>query len=247
MKKFVLWGIFFGVVYFASQKLLVLPVAKEGECFNKHFLESIQLNQTRKPLYLRRSASASNGISSRIVWMEKAALMLGNFSKKYRFDERDAVYRQANMSIVCESLVPISKTPEFKDSYSDGVAPLATSYTLFSATTARDDLQIALNKGGYVGLKEEALARARGVGTLKTNCLVRHVLRSIARTASLAPNQIALATEKGLPGPDLLIRDLISFQLLALSFGNWLDESALKVQEKGIPILCQDLPEVPVL
>ena len=78
-----------------------------------------------------------------------------------------------------------------------------------------------------------------------SHCLVRHLLESAHRLASLAPEQVRLAIERGLPSPAPLLARLLRLHLLGLRTAAALDWRAHPLQSKGIAILAQDLPPIP--
>jgi hypothetical protein len=100
---------------------------------------------------------------------------------------------------------------------------------------------------GFAGA-ESALAAAIGpMGAAPaTDCLVRHLLESARRLTLLAPGLIRAAGERGLPSPRWLLALLLRLHLRGLSAASRLDARARPLQERGIPILANDLPPIPL-
>ncbi|MBI5203189.1 MAG: hypothetical protein HY925_16480 [Elusimicrobia bacterium] len=76
-------------------------------------------------------------------------------------------------------------------------------------------------------------------------CMTRHILESVRRAARLAPLHDTASRAKGLESPYGVSRQFIKTQLLSLSQAWTLDEWAVPVQAKGVPILCRDVPPIP--
>ncbi|HEV2147105.1 MAG TPA: hypothetical protein VGR37_06865, partial [Longimicrobiaceae bacterium] len=77
------------------------------------------------------------------------------------------------------------------------------------------------------------------------HCMLRHMLESMLRVATLAPVHAARAEEAGMRSTAGLSRLLLRLHLLALSDAAKLDVLAAPIQARGIPILCQDVPPIP--
>lgn len=244
MKRLMLWSVGIVLLLMGTKTMLTVPSYRPGECFREHIHEAIQLNEIRKPLYSHLSNGASAGVSTQLIWMERASLLLGKVSPSHRFDVRDKPYRDAGMSILCADLVSMRETPAFAERHVDSL-PQAHVYALHSTATVKDELSVALDRRGFEGLAETAALHVQRLGDKRTNCLVRHLLESVARVSTLAPGQILTARQKGLPSPEPLIRDLIDFHLTGVGIANRLDKGALTTQKMGIPFLCQDVPAIP--
>ena len=75
--------------------------------------------------------------------------------------------------------------------------------------------------------------------------MVRHVLQSIRRSASLAPGYIKRAKELGLKSPKGLLTSFLKTQIFSLKISVHLDKKARPLNEMGIPIICNDVPDIP--
>jgi hypothetical protein len=103
----------------------------------------------------------------------------------------------------------------------------------------------ALKKEGFEGAakaSEEALHELAAYPSYL--CMARHVLESILRAATLAPEHAHKAKQLGLASTEDLSKDFIKLQLFGLSASTQLDEESAPLQERGLAIVCQDVPKI---
>jgi hypothetical protein len=215
------------------------------ECFRDHLREAISMNRARKPFYDRLSNGASLEISSRLIAGEKLA-KFGSYLI-YNFDEEAKEFQARGLNIVCDEFVSMSLTPRFR-AFSPG--PRLANYQPLDTLDIQYDLMHAL-RDGFPAVRETAI---KWINEIKRqdpssphprfHCMVKHVLDSVARIATLAPEHVTRARAMGLRSTASLSRSMISSHFIVLKSSGELDDLAAPLQASGLPILCQDVPPI---
>lgn len=211
-------------------------------CFEEHIRDALALNRERLPLYSRASGGESEAVSRRLIGLEE----LSRVAAKWH-DWRAAKFRKAGIPLLCDEFSSMSAAPAF----ATGAVPPPPL-----RPAAWDPAQAGREIRGLVGGCEDAgcFARAsRRVTELIAQvapqrdyfCMTRHVLESIRRSFDLAPAHDAAARAKGRGSTFGISRGFVRTQTLGLAAALDLDERARLLQERGIPILCGDLPPIP--
>lgn len=226
---------------------LLLPgIARSGEpaasdCFFRHLQDAVVLNRARFPLYSKLTGRGSEKLSQRLMMMEQLATPVARY-----FDWRARRYQKAGIPLLCDDFIDMSETPEFSPAY-DGPAPRLEEFRPEDFRTTRRALKRASREGGFEGLKTAALRELERLqGTPEFHCMSRHILESIARAAALAPRYVEDARSLGMKSPAGISRQFIDLQLFYLKEAAELDAMAAPIQASGVPILCQDVPPIPV-
>ena len=208
--------------------------------FEQHLREAIALNRERAPRYAALSARASRPISRGLIAAEYLLLPVARW-----FDRRAAPYHRAGIPLLEDLFVPMARAPAFGSIHLErgdgprvsGVRPAAT----------RRRVSRAFREESFAGaasaLADELSALADAT---HADCLVRHLLESALRLATLAPHHVARCAEQGLPSPAPLLARLLRMHLWGLTPSAVLDRRARPLQLRGLPILAQDLPPIPV-
>ncbi|MBI4347533.1 MAG: hypothetical protein HY553_11805, partial [Elusimicrobia bacterium] len=221
-----------------------LTASAEGPrgCFDEHIREAIALNRERLPLYSKASGGESEAISRRLIDLEN----LSRVAAKW-YDWRSDKFRKAGVRLLCDEFSPMSAAPAFTVG---AVPPPPAGPAAWDPGAAGRELR------GLIRDCEDpdCFARAsRRAGELIAQaapqhdyyCMTRHVLESIRRGCDLAPVHDAAARAKGLGSTYRISRGFVWTQTLVLGDALELDERARPLQERGIPILCGDLPPIP--
>jgi hypothetical protein len=208
--------------------------------FEHHLREAIALNRARAPRYAALSAGASRPISRGLIAAEYLLLPVARW-----FDHQAAPYHRAGIPLLEDLFVPMDRAPAFGSIHLvSGDGPRGSAV---SPAATRRRVSRAYREGAFAGaasaLAHELSALA---GAPHTDCLVRHLLESALRLATLAPHHIARCAEHGLPSPAPLLARLLGMHLWGLTSAAALDRRARPLQLRGIPILAQDLPPIPV-
>ena len=201
-------------------------------------LEAIALNEVRAPLYSARSGGASLAISRRLILTERSLVPVARW-----FDRRAARWEAAGIPLLESVFVPMATAPRFS-----GVAPgIVTDGPAPVAAAVRRRIAAGFRSSGFEGA---ASALAVELSLLRANpgadCLLRHLLESAHRLTVLAPVQIDAARERGLASPRWLLALLLRLHLWGLGAASDLDARARPLQARGIPILADDLPPIPL-
>lgn len=77
------------------------------------------------------------------------------------------------------------------------------------------------------------------------NCMVKHILESIRRIATLAPQCDLLAKQKNIISPLFLSRTVLRSHIMLLDESAKIDFYATPLQAEALPIVCQDVPTFP--
>jgi hypothetical protein len=208
--------------------------------FEHHLREAIALNRDRAPRYAALSGGASHPISYALIASEYLLLPVARW-----FDRRAAPYHEAGVPLLEDLFVPMASAPAFGSirfievkTEGGALAP--------QPSAIRQRVAKAYRAGSFAGA---APALAAELDALRdaplTDCLLRHLLESIHRLATIAPHHIERCGARGLPSPAPLLAQLFWMHLWGLAPAAALDRRARPLQLRGIPILAQDLPPIP--
>lgn len=206
------------------------------DCFQRHLGEAISLNRRRSPTYAEWSDGASRDVSGRLIALERWALLGARY-----VDDVVRPFQRAGLTIGCAEFVSMSLTPPLGR---QRPGPPAEAYRPGpSADSVTAAILEGYGRGGFAGV---AAAADRTLDTLAAapdyHCMVRHLVESIWRVATLAPAHAAAAEAAGLRSTLPVSRLLLRLHLAALPEGARLDREAAPLQEAGVPILCRDVP-----
>ena len=208
--------------------------------FEHHLREAIALNRERAPRYAALSAGASRPISRGLIAAEYFLLPVARW-----FDRQAAPYDDAGIPLLDDLFVPMAQAPAFgslrlsrnESPTSPGPRTAAIRRRVGRAYRERSFA------GAAAALAEELDALA---GAPQMDCLVRHLLESALRIATLAPDRQARCEARGLSSPAPLFSRLLWMHLWGLAPAAMLDRRARPLQARGVAILAQDLPPIPV-
>lgn len=206
--------------------------------------DAIKINRARQGTYARLTYGASWAISDRLITVEYLALAFTHIWRN--FDGEAHPYQAKGINIVCDEFIDMKHTPQFRTQFENG-SPLRESFVQLDPQQIKRNLELSLKQGGFSGIYAEA---KRNIELLQAeprlNCLMRHTFESIARVAALAPIHIARAQSLGLPSPEGLSMSLLRSHFFLTHDMIDLDRLALPIQVSGVPLLCQDVPPIPV-
>jgi hypothetical protein len=208
-------------------------------CMGAHLRDAIRLNRERLPLYSARSDGRSEGISRRLILLERLALPLA-----WYVDRQAEPYLRRGIGVVCDDFVSMELVPR-----PDGGAAESGSASEpmegREVAALRRQVERGLRAGGWEGaaaaLRESLHALE---GEPARQCMVRHLLESALRIATLAPRHAAEAERLGMRSPEPVSRLLLRAHLLSMPEAASLDRRAAPVQAEGIPIVCADVPPI---
>jgi hypothetical protein len=226
--------------------LLVLPMIVHAEtmqpraCMTKHMRDAMTLNRARDSQYRALTKGKSSGITASMIRMEKNLLVGAPLA-----DFWASPYQREGINIVCGDLIDMSHTPEFRAQNPKGkVSP--QTYRPVLIKTAKEKLREHLDKNDFAGLAWLADQYVQQIEkNPRYNCLVRHMLESIRRTAALAPRYEQQARRKALLSPLRLSKVLLKSHMDLLEESARIDRVAAPLQAAGVMIICQDVPHIP--
>lgn len=207
--------------------------------FERHLREAIALNRERAPKYAELSRGDSRPISTALIGAEVALLPVARW-----FDVAARPYHAAGIPVLETLFMPMSNAPVFEEHRLLSAAAQVLSSARPRAIRRR--VRRAYRAGSFSGaadILEDELALL--AVDHESNCLLRHLLESAHRLTLMAPDHVEQAQARGLRSPARLFARLLTLHLWGLRPANALDRRALPLQQRGIAILCQDLPRVP--
>ena len=209
------------------------------DCMALHLREALEQNRTRLPLYAAQTQGASERISKRLIALEELSLALAP-----RIDEPSVAYHEVGIPIVCDAVVPMAATPAFE---AVNVAGVAEAFAPIDGDAIAHSLRASLTHAGPEAAAVEAIRWLEKLqNTPHRHCMVRHVLESVARMGLLYPSHEQLARVRNMPSPLGLEEDMLRAHFAGLGMAASLDRDAAPLQARGVPILCNDLPVIPL-
>jgi hypothetical protein len=208
--------------------------------FAGHLEEALHVNLERMPLYARLTGGESERISRRLVRYERLALPLARW-----VDRRARPWNARGIGVVADDFVPMAGTPPFRERSAEPPLPLF-DFRPADARRIRRALAAALKTGGFAGIAGALREELHALEPAPCyHCMLRHLLESMLRVATLAPVHAARAEAAGMKSPAGLSRLVLRLHLFTLGDAAKLDALAAPIQARGIPILCQDVPPIP--
>jgi hypothetical protein len=207
-----------------------------------HIEDAMILNQARAPIYNRLSNGDSAVVSAAMISFEKGLLRTASIADAAAFP-----FQVAGIPILCLDYIHMSETPPFHNSFAQG-APKMSQFHQLDMGGVKTALTAALQTDDFDSMIEIA---TQNVAELKQeprfNCMVRHFLESIRRIAGLAPQYQAMAkTKLGAYGTKFISKKILKGHIKALDEAARIDLMSAPVQAQNIPIVCQDVPHIPV-
>ena len=208
-----------------------------GDCFVKHIEEAINLNKERRGLYKQQSGGSSVKISDALIWFERLTLLSARW-----FDWQAKPWQKKGIPLLCSEFVSMDLTPRF-DPIKSPQEEARLSLNIRDLTKSLRS-SLGSNEHDLLGIVSRSL---RGIESEPNyHCMQRHLIESIGRTAKLIPVYEKMALARGLEKPTPILKQFLGLQIWGLKFGRWLDSMARPLQEKGLGIICNDIPFIPM-
>lgn len=212
-------------------------------CFREHVIEGRALNWERKGSY--KDWAKKHGLKSRAGLVSNALLGLETLmlpaARYFDFKTR----KHKGTGLFCDDFIPISETPEFNIVYAQIPDEVYNEKPAF-ISTYKDFIYELTQKREWSRIREESVIAIHLFEARETHCLTRHFIESIGRISALAPIHIEKAKSAGLDDPSELIAKMIRYHLTGLKYSLKIDALAAPLQYQGIPIVCQDVPHIPI-
>ncbi|KYG65989.1 hypothetical protein AZI86_02665 [Bdellovibrio bacteriovorus] len=230
------------VAFLILSMAIAAPAAGSAKhsCMTTHMKDAIKINRERGAWYSQLSDGQSQRITNLLIGMEQR-LLLGSPI----IDVSARPYQKAGVPIVCEDVIDMSFTPAFRAQNPAG--PVAKqSYRRVLVDVVHNKLSEKLKNDDFQGMAWLADQYVQQLEKQpRFNCLVRHMLESVRRTALLAPRHEAAALRKGLGSPRTLSKLILKSHLDLLNKSARIDILAAPLQADGLMIVCQDVPHIP--
>lgn len=211
------------------------------KCIVTHINEAIQLNKARKVYYTELSQGLSTQTSNALIFLEKQMLPIS-----YIFDGIAKKYQKAGLDLFCEDLISMNETPSFKNTYENG-APDVKNFKYIKRFEIYKSLKNSFKNESYESLIKTSYKWIDDLSVEpRFNCLTRHFLEAIIRSAKLAPVHIEKAHQKGMKSPRALVNRYLKSIFISFFYSVPIDETARHTQALGIPIICNDVPAIPI-
>lgn len=222
----------------SSQFKYQSPQKIETDCIRNHLSEAIHLNTERSALYSAASEGRSEAVSNKILRMESVMMvMLPLIEVPARY------FQNRGVPVLCKDVVPMSGAAEF---VAKTEPPEADFESISGWSLARELIAARFddNPDAFDELLESKLKDLSNKPYY--NCLTRHFLESILRAARLGPIYLQMAQERDLFSPRPIILNYLYSQILSLPLVTAIDDDADILHKEGIPVICRDVPVIPV-
>lgn len=210
--------------------------AKDGQhFFFKHVDDAYKINTERLPLYEKLSDGRSVKISKKLLFMEAVLIPIAKI-----LDKKAIYFQEKGIPLFEKELVAMN-LPPFQ-----GRVENALQFIPLDISRLKKELKSSLENGDYKSLSEKANEYLNILENEKAaHCLVRHFLESIRRSANYAPTHLENAMARELKSPEKLINFFIKLHILGMNNAEKIDQLAFELQAEGLPIICQDVPNIP--
>jgi hypothetical protein len=217
-----------------SRPLLANP--HQQGCFEMHIRESIAINKSNKEAYAKLAGKDAKKVLNTLISSEYLTLIPAAV-----FDNEAKPFRREGMDLLCQ---------EFQSMEQDQKAVVRNeipkeTFQHFNWKPYSLNIKKALKQN------DVSLVRTFSLGALDTlgkqphfHCFTRHMVESIYRMAYFVDVREAEAKRLKLQSPRKLMMKLIRTHLESLSFARDIDQLAKPIQEKGVQILCNELPDL---
>lgn len=209
-------------------------------CLGVHIRDAMILNDRRASFYEKLSQGRSREISQRLIAMEKKLAVVAPLA-----DLVASVFQISGVPILCEDFIDMAEAPAMRGYNPEGLhsgSSLAPPPLNEIESVMRD----LLRKRAYEDLALFADQHVRRLAAMPHfNCLMKHMLESIRRVAALTPQHKAVSVQRLGLSSEFLSRRILSSHINLLKESAQIDLLAVPLQMEGLPIVCQDVPEIP--
>lgn len=208
----------------------------------RHIDDAMIINQSRAPIYRELSHGESVVVSEAMISFEKGLLRSATIADAAAFP-----LQVVGIPIVCVDYISMSKTPELRPTFKDG-APKMSHFSRLNLAALKETLAVAVKYDDFDRIIDVSNASIKELEKEpRFNCMVRHFLESIRRIAGLAPQYQMMAESKLVAASAKFIsKRILVGHLKALDEAAHIDLLAAPIQAQNIPIVCQDVPHIPV-
>lgn len=209
-------------------------VTANERCFTNHIDEAIDINYERLPLYQSNGGQRAKLVSEKLIKLEKELKLIS-----WYYDLKDKKFQNNGRSVLCDNIVSMDLTPSYEDYTERPAASFNVSENEIELYVA--SIKDSLKKSDYQKIEIESVRWIRELGS-DSLCLVKHFIESIALAAKNAQGHILKYQNKG--NVKKLVNSFIKLHLFGMKRAFKIDELAFPLQQKRIPILCNDVPPI---
>lgn len=204
-----------------------------------HLKEAMKLNRERRELYRQDGNRDAAKIINKLLLLEKVMLPFS-----YSLDRSVKSLQQAGIGMWCDDLVSMDTVPDYQ---SNIPTPLnkyqePNPVRLKKLTGMMKRYQVEDTNQLYQAIAEFI---ENDLSDHHYNCLTRHFLESAAKTLGATSARLGLAPSELKQELISVTRKLIKQLARSLRYAQNIDEKAGQVQERGVPVLCQEMPPIP--
>jgi hypothetical protein len=228
-----------GIVYLFLLLIISFLNFAQAECLSEHLEAAYTLNELRKPLYSELTEGESERISDFLIKEEKKAYWPAR-ATEWTFRH----HHRAGIPILCEDFIPMSQAPDF--SYDEDRTPLEEDYVSKDVDAIQERLLEAFDGRNFNALGEQAVVELKDFSSTSYNCMTRHILESIGRSAFLAERYIEASDQMNLSNPSFRLWVTLRIKIHSMSEVKQIDQWAAPIQKTGVPIICNDVPHIPI-
>ena len=205
-------------------------------CYHEHISSSIAINRARQETYVALHRKDAADVLGQLIFLERLAL----FTTPY-YDWKAKEYQNHGIPLFCEEFKALQKNlpkPHFT------LRPDPT-YTDLDSKALRKQVNRLVRERNFDEAKRVLLSTWKSLGREKSyHCMTRHFIESAYRFLVFLPERVKAAKEARLMDPTKFISFAIEGQLDSLGLMNDLDQKAYLVQSTGVPLLCEELPDL---
>lgn len=206
-------------------------------CFREHIVESIEINKSRKKDYAKLTQGESDRIFNHLISVEYISIPFAVF-----YDLKASKFKKKGMELFCHEFVSMNRVNEF--SFENRVIP-AHDFPLLDFNEYKDEIKAAVKANDHKSIKKISLKKIKELEKYPAYfCMTRHLVESIYRFAYFVDVREKEAAALNIASPKNLLIDVIGTHLLGLPDSIKIDGWSQPIQERGIPILCSELPNV---
>lgn len=202
-------------------------------CLTQHLNEAVQVNRTRSKFYARLSKGRTNSVFNKLIFLDQTGLIFSPY-----FDHLSKKTLSKNgLPLLCEvipSMLPTLGRPVIIESPIPVDHFIPISISKLTSDISKTDHSQSLNPAQVV-IKKVINELEREP---RFNCLTRQFVRSMDLL-------IDVAKESTSENANRFAWQAIQASLLELKFLVKIDQEAAPFQAEGIPIVCNEIPELP--
>ncbi len=205
----------------------------------RHIKEAIELNTSRMPRYAELSNGDSLPFSRKLIRLEKLTL-LGT----WWLDRIGDKYQLQGVSFMESEFIEMSLTPSFSETYPTTIDSTQALQPIEIKQFSKEIKEL-IRKRDYkkiVSICNDELEKLKLQPHLF--CMLRHLIESLRRVAQMIPIHQQKCIQLNITSPEKYSILLLKVHLYSLGQAKDFDEKIAPIQNRGIPIIYQDVPHI---